>query len=61
MRKVEDELIPYGFARCNVCYLVNLRHVTKVEKNVLYLGATVLDISRAKRKEFIDRLTASAF
>lgn len=42
-----------GFARCNSCYLVNLRYVTDIEGFNCHLGNDVLLISHPKKKEFL--------
>lgn len=48
------ELAPHGFSRCNVCYLVNLRKVTSIAGDDVYLGATALKISRRQKKAFLN-------
>ena len=57
LRDVEDRLRSYNFARCNSCYLVNLRYVTKIYKDDVYLGDICLAVSRSKKKSFTDELT----
>ena len=59
MKDISSELEPRGFMRCNSCYLVNLRHCTAVRGNEAVVGQDVLQISRAKRKEFIAALAKS--
>lgn len=59
MKQIEAEFLPYGFARCSVGYLVNLKYCTAVQKNTVLVGAEQLPISRAKRKEFLDALISS--
>lgn len=56
MRNVEQIMLPYGFFRNNNCYLVNLRHVESVEDNVCFVGNKNLQISRAKKKAFMDAM-----
>ena len=51
--------MPSGFALCNVCYLVNLDRVTRLEGETVYVGDQGLKISRGKRREFVDALTRS--
>ena len=46
LQKAEKELAPYHFARCNQCYLVNLRHVTGVQNDFVQIGQEQLEISR---------------
>ncbi len=59
MKQVETELAEYGFARCNVCYLVNLRKCEAVEGEEVTVGGEVLSISRGRRKEFVEALAKS--
>ncbi len=54
----EDQLKGESFARCNSCYLVNLAYVTEVVGSDVYVGNVPLKISRAKKAEFLNRLTA---
>ena len=53
LREVES-LLPKGkFYRCNRCYSVNLRNVTHVDNQYVYIGEEKLLLSRPRRKEFI--------
>ena len=56
MKKLEEE---YGkdFARCNNCYLVNLRYVDGFSGNDVIVGGERLQISRAKKKDFQQRVS----
>ncbi len=61
MSALEERLASKGFARGNNCYLINLRRVTAIEdSSVRLLGGTELQLSRARRKEFL-RLFAEFF
>ena len=51
--KSEKELAPYHFARCNQCYLVNLRHVKGVQDDLVQVGEERLEISRRQRAAFL--------
>ena len=52
-----ESLLPAGqFERCNRCYLVNLRNVTRLEKNFVFLGEEKLQISSPRKKEFVNKL-----
>ena len=51
--KSEKELEPYHFARCNQCYLVNLRHVKGVQDDLVQVGEERLEISRRQRAAFL--------
>lgn len=57
LKEIEKELPKESFVRCNSGYLVNLRHVKKVEDEFVFVGSERLVISRAKRTEFISALT----
>lgn len=57
MAALERKLLPEGFARCNICYLVNLRHVTEVRGADVMVGDRAIRISRARKKEFVNALT----
>lgn len=43
--------------RCNSCYLVNLRHVERVENGGAIVGGRALTISRPRHKAFMEALT----
>lgn len=54
----EKTLGPWHFARCNQCYLVNLRHVNGVTGNQVLVGEHALEISRRCRAAFLAAVTA---
>lgn len=54
---IETLLQDYGFFRCNNCYLVNLMHVSRVERGVAVVGGHSLSISRPRQKKFMEALT----
>lgn len=54
---VEKTLKNGNFARCNHCYLVNLEHVTSISHNQVRLGEQSLQMSRPKRKDFLEAFT----
>ena len=58
LKEMETKLGGRQFARCNHCYLVNLAYVTSVSGNSVVVGQEELQMSRPKRKAFIDALTA---
>lgn len=53
LKDLEEEFAPYGFVRCSNCYLVNLRHVKGVNKDVVSVGNTKLPVSQRKRKDLL--------
>ena len=44
------------FCLCNQCYFVNLKYVTEVKDNIVIVNNHELQISRPKRKDFIQNL-----
>lgn len=51
----ERELRSAGFVRCNVCYLVNMRHIVNITDDSLILDdGTVLAVSRARRRSTME-------
>ncbi|MDR1532320.1 MAG: LytTR family DNA-binding domain-containing protein [Clostridiales bacterium] len=54
----EKELQEYHFARCNNCYLVNLRHVTAMNANAVEIAnKEEIPVSRSRKKAFMSILT----
>lgn len=52
MRAAEAELSPHGFSRCSASYLVNLSHVTSVDRNDVHVDEQTLSIGRTFRDQF---------
>lgn len=53
LKSLEQELCDGGgYARCNSCYLVNLRYVTGMKGYTVTVGGDELLVSHPKRKEF---------
>ena len=53
LKNMEEQLSGQHFALCNKCYLVNLRHVTRLKGGTVTLGSgQELQVSRPRRKEF---------
>lgn len=58
MKELEAQLLPYGFFRCHASYLVNGKHIRRIDQVELTLtGGTVIPISQRRRKEFLDALS----
>jgi DNA-binding LytR/AlgR family response regulator len=53
---MEEKLEGCPFTRCNSGFLVNLRYVTKVRKNIAVVGGDELLISRPRRKKFLQEI-----
>ena len=58
LKSLEDKLAEQHFCRCNSCYLVNLAQVEQVEQNRVTVSGQTLQISRSRRKGFMEALTA---
>lgn len=57
LKDKEEILGKAGFVRCNSCYLVNLYYVTGIQDNTVFVDNVGLQISRPKRKSFVNALT----
>ena len=58
LKNLEQKLKGRPFARCNNCYLVNLVYVETVKENSVTVAGEQLQISRPKRKAFMEALAA---
>lgn len=56
MRSIEKLLPPKQFFKCNRCYLVNLRSVTRIQGSTVFVGEAALEISRSRKQEFLSAL-----
>lgn len=57
LKSLEDTLYGYGFRRCSNYCLVNMRHITQIFKDEVILGEEHLEISRPRKKAFLQELT----
>lgn len=57
MRELETQLSAHGFARCNTCYIVNLRYCKSVDGTTVNVNGEELQISRSRKKQFMSALT----
>lgn len=57
LKKAEEELKPYGFIRCNYCYLINLHYVSGIYNNIVTVGKADLQISHSRKKDLLSALT----
>jgi len=55
---IEKELETYDFIRCSSSYLVNLRHVIRVDGDTVVVAGTPLPISQRRKKAFYNSVTA---
>lgn len=58
LKQQEEKLPADAFARCNSCYIVNLRHVEKVDEGIITIdgGGALIPISRSKKRGFMEKL-----
>lgn len=57
MKNTQTRLDNQMFFRCSNSYIVNFNYIDKVDKNTIYIGGEMIQISRSKKKEFIERFT----
>jgi len=57
MKNTETRLDNQIFFRCSNSYIVNFNYIDKVDKNTIYIDGEMIQISRSKKKEFIERFT----
>lgn len=58
MREAEESLKNQPFFKCNSCYLVNLDHVKAVSDGMALVDRDRLQISRARKKAFMEALAS---
>ena len=58
LKEAENLLEGCSFAKCNSCFLVNLRHVRGVREDAVIVGQEELQMSRAKKKDFMQAVAA---
>lgn len=58
MTQVMENIVEENFCLCNRCYYVNLNHVEKVTGNIVVVGKTEIQVSRGRKKAFMDALAA---
>ena len=57
LKQYEEMLADKQFARCNSGYLVNLAQVRGMQDGMVLVGPHSLQISRPRRKAFVEALT----
>lgn len=59
LSKLSEELKEYGFAQCNSCFLLNMKYIDEINAmSVVMTDNTVLQISKRRKKEFLDEFLA---
>lgn len=56
MKQAEEQLVPKGFFRSGKSYLVNMKYVEGISEGCCVIHGEKLQISRQKRKEFMEVL-----
>ena len=56
LRDAESQLEPYHFFSCSRCYLINLNYVENYQGSTVYIDGDAIQISRSRRKVFLDIL-----
>ena len=56
LKNLESAIKSDSFFRCNKCYLVNLEYVDGIQNFDVVLGEDLIQVSRARKKEFLDAL-----
>lgn len=57
MKDVEETLDPERFFRCHASYIINLTNIVQVNgQEVMLIDGSVVSVSKARRKEFLERL-----
>lgn len=56
LKNIESDYPEDKFAKCNSCYLVNLRYVDGVKDDCVVMGNDILKISRPRKKEFMQKM-----
>lgn len=57
LQAAEDQLKEAHFVRCNHWYLVNLKYVSEIRKNLVVVAGDELEISRRNKTAFLSALT----
>lgn len=57
MQSAEEKLAGNSFVKCNHWYLVNLKHVSEIRKNIVVVAGDELEISRRNKAAFMSALT----
>lgn len=58
MASIEAQLQGFGFFRCHQGFLVNMRQIQHVDGNDLFIADRAVPISKYRRREFMQELTA---
>lgn len=53
LKDAQEKLERLHFVKCNQCYLVNLKYVKEIRKNIVVVAQKELEISRRNRQAFL--------
>jgi DNA-binding LytR/AlgR family response regulator len=56
LKNLENTLKDELFFRCHKCFMVNLQYVDGIQDNDIYIGDNVIQVSRGRKKDFLDAL-----
>lgn len=56
LKKVEEQLLNYGFFRCHKSYIVNLKAISEIKDKNIIIDNYEVPVSRAKYKELQEKL-----
>ena len=56
LSRLAQDMKQAGFARCHQAYLINLRYVTRYDRNTVFLGDETIPLSRTYYKDFVHAL-----
>jgi DNA-binding LytR/AlgR family response regulator len=57
-KTIVDKLDSKIFARCNRCYMINLKYVKMIKDNLVYVNNEKLLISRNQKKSFLESFSS---
>ena len=57
IKKMEEKLASFSFARSDNSYLINLNYVEAIEEDMVVIKDKKINISRSRKKEFMKKLT----
>jgi DNA-binding LytR/AlgR family response regulator len=57
MQSAEESLKDYHFTKCNHWYLVNLKYVSEIQEQLVFVADAKLEISRRNKTAFTKAVT----
>lgn len=56
LARIEEQLSPHSFTRCNASFLINPRYVDQIERNTVIIGNDEIPITRGKKAGFVQAI-----